>query len=404
LWDSAVGNFAGVLTSSDMCDVLRTFNTPQSATTVLAGLTIAQWRAYAASAEGAARGLSSPLLYTAMTASPAALHTTAVSAVQPAGDARRGVHRKRARHRRSSQGATGSTAAAAAASAATDDVDMQPAPRTVVSAPVTAEGAAVFSDDEDDSEDDDEEGSAGRRAAATAAAAQGGGVHHRPTVSFSPQAAAGDRSRGDGPGLSAAAAAAAAVGRVVGEQRRSRPLACLLAVHPEDSLFVAATKMRDFGVHDIPVFDPEQHAVVAMLSARAIVSHVLKHFIDPRRLFDQPLDALRIGTFSRLIIVPARGSVVSTLAVMAEAGISSVPIVGPDNGVIDVFSRYPQSAVRPPNPNLSSAMTIGAVLCRRPFFAARRDDVFFLANDPSLMCLDAPIVDIRRRQTQVVRP
>ena len=205
----------------------------------------------------------------------------------------------------------------------------------------------------------------------------------------------------DGAVAAAATASTTAASSPGGGGRRPRrgpprrPNARLLAVHPEDDLLTACAKLRQFGAHDLPVLDTEQNAVVAMLSHRAIMAHLLRRFTDSRRLFDQSLEALRIGSFSSIVVVPASASVISVLGVMAEHGISSVPIVGPDGAVVDVYSR--RVAVR------LCRLLLGSPSCM-PATLTHRDDVGFLANDPSLMCLDAPIGDVRVTQVHAVRP
>lgn len=233
------------------------------------------------SAEGASRGLSSPQL---QYESSAALASADDGGAAGVGDRRRGRQRRRRPER-----------ARVPAPGAVEDVDMAGKP---------AAEAHPFSDDEAGGDDEDSPSS---------------------SESSDEASAPGPAAGGEG-------------GR---RQRRPprRPNARLLAVHPEDDLLSACAKLRQFGAHDLPVLDPEQNAVVAMLSHRAIMAHLLRRFTDPRRLFDQPLDALCIGSFSSIVVVPATASVTAVLGVMAEHSISSVPIVGPDGAVIDVYSR-----------------------------------------------------------------
>ena len=79
-----------------------------------------------------------------------------------------------------------------------------------------------------------------------------------------------------------------------------------------------------------------------------------------------------INAGEEILVVPETASVVSVLHVLAERRVSSVPIVAADGSgvLLDVYSR---------------------------------EDVAFLANDPSLMVLDAPVGDVRRAQISMVR-
>jgi CBS domain-containing protein len=121
----------------------------------------------------------------------------------------------------------------------------------------------------------------------------------------------------------------------------------------------------------MPIIDSEANTVVGVLSHRGILASLLGKFSDARRLFDFPLASLGIGTFSDVVVVPETASVISVLNVLAERRISSVPLVNEAGQVTDVFLR---------------------------------EDVTFLANDPSLLVLDAPVGEVRRAQASMMGP
>jgi CBS domain-containing protein len=171
--------------------------------------------------------------------------------------------------------------------------------------------------------------------------------------------------------------AAAAAASAEGDARRpaSGVHRDLIAVDPEDDLLTVVLKLRRHGIHHLPVLDSEANAVLCVLSYRSLLLHLVSKFADDALLplLAQPLLALGIGSFGEdILVVPETASVVSVLHVLAERHVSSVPIVAADgSGVLmDVYSR---------------------------------EDVAFLANDPSLMVLDAPVGDVRRAQISMVR-
>lgn len=121
----------------------------------------------------------------------------------------------------------------------------------------------------------------------------------------------------------------------------------------------------------MPVVDPVSHTVLSILSYRSLLRHVITRFTDPRPLFNAPLITLGIGSYAPdLVAVPETASLVSVLQVLAERRISSVPIVTADEGatVVDTYSR---------------------------------EDVGFLAVDPTLLVLDAPVGAVRKTQTSM---
>ena len=254
LWDSARGDFTGAFTASDLCDILRIFYKPDSASTALLELSVSAWREFAGSIEGIRKGLSSPHLYSL---------------------------------------AGGGGGGAASTRGRTDTVD------STVEAPPP-----------------------------------------QPHPDAPPP-----------------------------PRRAHRVHSHLISVHPEDDLLSVCAKLKQYNIHHMPVVDTDKNAVVAILSHRNLLQHVLKSFSDTRRMFDHPLKSLGVGSFGDVVVVPDTASVISVLNVLAERRISAVPVVSPDTGaLLDVYSR---------------------------------EDVAFLSNDPSLMVLDAPVGDVRRAQAQM---
>ena len=114
--------------------------------------------------------------------------------------------------------------------------------------------------------------------------------------------------------------------------------------------------------------------MLAVLSYRSLLLYLVAKFTDAALLplLAQPLISLRLGSYGEdIFVVPETASVVSVLHVLAERHVSSVPIVAADGSgvLVDIYCR---------------------------------EDVAFLANDPSLMVLDAPVGDVRRAQISMV--
>ncbi len=149
--------------------------------------------------------------------------------------------------------------------------------------------------------------------------------------------------------------------------RRTR--ARLIAIDPEDDLLTVSIKLSKHRIHHLPVLDVEQSAVIAILSHRHLLQFVAARFADARRLFDVPLYVLGVGSFEDVVVVPTSASVISVLNVLAERHISAVPLVNEAGQVVDVYCR---------------------------------DDVTFVAHDPTLMVLDAPVGEVRRAQVTMV--
>lgn len=370
LWDAARGRFCGTLTAADICDIMRVFHIAgtQTLSTMLGECTIAAWRQYAGSMGGMHRGLSTPEMRSLL---PAAAAAASGRRQRSSGGGGGGAAARR--HRRSGPGARGSGSPSATASGGGGG----------------SQATAVISDSSDGD---------GLDAAASFGSVGGGDRSGGDGLSPTSLAAHLDRTQPDGDGDVAMAgageraaagdqsarlalhsgASGATVGRAIapggGPGSGGRVQARLISVHPEDDLLQVARKLRQHGIHHMPVLDTtgDQAAVLAILSYRHLLRHLLDKFLDRRPLFEASLVALGIGSFGEdIVVVPETASIISVLHVLAERRISSVPIVTADgsNTVVDLFSR---------------------------------DDVGFLANDPTLMVLDAPVGDVKRAQLTMV--
>lgn len=334
LWDSATGQLCGTLTSSDLCDIMRIFHVTgtQATGAALSEFTIAAWRAFAGSEEGLRRGLTTPDLSSRLGSHSnlqelafASAHTSRVASDS---DGEEGVEGEAE--------ALTATAPATAAAGSSASYASRPVPAPLSTLAAASGGRAGASGGESD-----------------ISMVEGGGE-----VPFEESGRRG-----------------LPLGRHshTPNPNPNKLLPTLVSIHPEDNLLVVAGKLLAYNIHHMPMVDPEQNAVVAVLSYRTLFTHIADKYTDTRRLFDQPLCTLGIGSYGPdIIIVPESASVISVLHVLAERRISSVPIVTADESrtLVDLYSR---------------------------------EDVAFLANDPSLMVLDAPVGDVRRAQIQMVR-
>lgn len=300
LWDSHKNAFIGLMTASDVADIMRVFYSTGSgssaAATALSGLTIAGWRAFSSSREGLKHTLSSPDL----------LHYR--------------EQMKEQQHQQQKQQKL---------------------------AWEQREELKSTDDSVDDSMIDEKAGSdLSTRVQGTSF---GGPLVATSTVSPGRQEFESHVKR----------------------KGSKRALSRLISIDPEENLLTLSQKLQKYRVHHIPVLDVEQNSVIAILSHRSLLLNVLKRFTDERALFNHSIFALGIGSFDDVVVVPATTSVVSVLKVLADHKISSVPIVNEAGQVVDIYS------------------------CA---------DVAFLASDPTLQVLDAPVGEVRKAQAAMLGP
>ena len=82
------------------------------------------------------------------------------------------------------------------------------------------------------------------------------------------------------------------------------------ALGPEDDLYLAGQQLRAHReLHQIPIIDVEQKSVLSVLTYRRLVQYLCSNLKEQRRLFDQPIIELGIGTFANIHTVssPLRG-------------------------------------------------------------------------------------------------
>jgi len=303
LWDSHKNAFIGLMTASDVADIMRVFYTSgsgsNSAATALSGLTIAGWRAFSSSREGLKHTLSSPDL----------LHYREQMKEQQQQQQQQQRHSWEHREDYKSTGES-------VDNAMTDEMSGS----TLLSARVqgTTFGGPLL---------------------ATSSSSLSPGRHE--------------------------------LGTQTRRKGTKRALSRLISIDPEENLLTLSQKLQKYRVHHIPVLDVEQNSVIAILSHRSLLLNVLKRFTDERALFNHSIFALGIGSFDDVVVVPATTSVVSVLKVLADHKISSVPIVNEVGQVVDIYS------------------------CA---------DVAFLASDPTLQVLDAPVGEVRKAQAAMLGP
>lgn len=331
----------GTLTISDVCDMLRLSHVPgtTAAAAAIAEFTIAAWRGFVGADGGAAASGSNMTRNSTFTAELAEWR-----ADHPEQVAEEDEDEEDEEEEEEDGEAAGSDGA-------------RPASEGAVSGRAAARRASVgIMMEEEDEEGAGVDGGEGGGAAPAGAARRrrrGSALHAQPITT---------RRRRDARPPDAAPTPRPILRRMV-------------SVHPEDDLLSVCRRLHRHGIHHLPVYDPEQTLIVAVLNHKNLLMQIADKFSDPRDIFSIPLVDLGIGCYDDVIVVPETASVVSVLHVLAERRVSALPVVSADTGaVIDVYSK---------------------------------DDVAFLANDPTLMVLDAPIGDVRRAQiamTGIVAP
>jgi CBS domain-containing protein len=90
----------------------------------------------------------------------------------------------------------------------------------------------------------------------------------------------------------------------------------------------------------LPVVMPEDMRVLACITYTNILEHLVTHFREQRRLFDDSIYDLRIGTYhDKLIKVGPQQSLAQALALMHSHNLSALPVVDANDKLLGVYSR-----------------------------------------------------------------
>lgn len=114
-----------------------------------------------------------------------------------------------------------------------------------------------------------------------------------------------------------------------------------LAADSTTTLKHACVMLNDNGIDFLPVMLPDDMRVLAAVTYTNVLEHLVTHFREQRRLFDDTILDLGIGTYQNLVTVTPQQTLADTLHLLQVNNLSAVPVVDPaqHNRVVDVYSR-----------------------------------------------------------------
>lgn len=111
-------------------------------------------------------------------------------------------------------------------------------------------------------------------------------------------------------------------------------------VDSECNLKIACQLLLQHGCDFLPIVFPDDMRVLAVLSYTDILEHLVTHFREQRRLFDDTVMDLGIGTYQDLKTIAPTNTLAQALLKMKEHNLSALPVVDPtSNKVIGMYSR-----------------------------------------------------------------
>jgi 5'-AMP-activated protein kinase regulatory gamma subunit len=118
-------------------------------------------------------------------------------------------------------------------------------------------------------------------------------------------------------------------------------LRSFLSADTTTSLKQACLLLHRNSLDFLPIMFPEDMRVLATVSYTNILEHLVTHFREQRRLFDDTIFDLGIGTYhDKLVTVGADLKLAAVLELLGQHNLSALPVVDTSTGkILGVYSR-----------------------------------------------------------------
>lgn len=113
----------------------------------------------------------------------------------------------------------------------------------------------------------------------------------------------------------------------------------LVSVNADASLYEACHAMRVNKRRFLPIVASHDCAVLAVVTHVEILEYFVSTFREERRLFDQPISELGIGTFHEIVTVEITASLRDVLRLLCACDLSCMPIVDEAGRILAMYNR-----------------------------------------------------------------
>jgi|Transcript_22778 5'-AMP-activated protein kinase regulatory gamma subunit len=113
----------------------------------------------------------------------------------------------------------------------------------------------------------------------------------------------------------------------------------LIAVDANGSLYDACGAMRTNKRRYLPIVTSEDCGILAVVTHVDILEYFVATFREERRLFDQPIQELGIGTFDEVMTVNTTTSLEDVLKLLCRRNLSSVPVVDKSGRIVSLYNH-----------------------------------------------------------------
>jgi len=116
----------------------------------------------------------------------------------------------------------------------------------------------------------------------------------------------------------------------------------VISLGPDSTLYEACTMLQNYRIQWIPVLDAASQTCLGVMTHLEVLRYLVSEFREERRLFDQSIKSLGIGTFKfngeKIISARPDTLLCDIIDSLIENHVSCVPIVDKNNRPITVYS------------------------------------------------------------------
>lgn len=117
----------------------------------------------------------------------------------------------------------------------------------------------------------------------------------------------------------------------------------ILSISPDSTLYDACHMLKKNAVHWLPIVDVEDQVCLGVITHLAVLQYLVTEFCEERRLFEQPIASLHIGTFAskerNMHTATLHTKVYEILDLLSINKISCVPILNGEGKPMAVYAR-----------------------------------------------------------------
>lgn len=124
----------------------------------------------------------------------------------------------------------------------------------------------------------------------------------------------------------------------IAEILQSVPLRPFRGADASCTLRQACQELISSGDDFLPVVFAEDMRVLSCISYTNILEHLVTHFREQRRLFDDSISDLQIGTYN-VVSVQQTQTLSEALSLMYQHSLSALPVLDQDRKIVGVYSR-----------------------------------------------------------------